>query len=91
MGSGIDFESPGGIFPESCCQWTFLLHLSTRLMAMLIAANYLVQLPLDREFKEYSQAAAKIPFVSERVPDLYSSTWTAYFHFLLEKINVCLP
>lgn len=43
----------------------------------------MVSLPRDGDLEDYSQSAAKTPFVSKKFPVFSDPTWTAYFHFLL--------
>ena len=49
-----------------------------------------MSLPWDREFKEYSQAAAKTPFVSGKFPVFSGQIWTAHFPLLVGGKNLHL-
>ena len=62
--------------------WGFHHHSFPRLIAAIIGINCLVSLPWGGDFREYSQATAKTPFVLVKVPCLLWSNMD-YFHFLL--------
>ena len=48
-----------------------------------------VRLLQDRDFKEYSQAAADTPLVSRKLRVFSGLMWTPYFHFGGRKHGVC--
>lgn len=80
---------------DECCLSLYMgfpPSFTSRFMAMIIGANYLVYLPQDRDSKEYSQAAPETPFVLGRFPVFSSPTCVAYFHILLvDRKYVSLP